>query len=217
MNKTNIEWCDYTWNPVTGCHHGCKYCYARKFANRFYPKDVGFNPHLWPERLKEPNALKKPARIFVCSMADLFGDWVPREWIEKVFETVKACPWHNFYFLTKNPKRLAEFNPWLPNAWSGVTATDQKMMDEAMEGLRPVEGARKYISCEPLLGPVILPKKLRINWLIIGGLTGPESKTCQPKPEWIKNLIDQAGDGGVPLFLKNNLRWPNKIQEWPNE
>jgi len=92
MNRTRIEWCDFTWNPVTGCYHGCDYCYARRIAHRFFPKTVGFNPYFWRDRLREPLALKKPARIFVCSMADLFGDWVPREWIEAVFETVRDCP-----------------------------------------------------------------------------------------------------------------------------
>jgi protein gp37 len=212
MNRTRIEWCDFTWNPITGCRHGCDYCYARRIAHRFFPKTVGFNPYFWRDRLQEPLALKKPARIFVCSMADLFGDWVTREWIEAVFETVKACPRHTFHFLTKNPKRLADFNPWPPNAWAGATATDQGMMDEAVERLHLVEGARTYISCEPLLAPVILPENAGIDWLLIGALTG--AKKSQPPHSWVESLVESAKDQNVPVFVKNNLKG-FQLQEWP--
>jgi len=212
MNRTRIEWCDFTWNPVTGCYHGCDYCYARRIAHRFFPKTVGFNPHFWPDRLNEPLALKKPARIFVCSMADLFGDWVPRAWNEAVLETVRACPRHTFHFLTKNPKRLPWFNPWPPNAWAGATATDQEMMDEAVNKLRLVEGARKYISCEPMLAPVILPENAGIDWLLVGALTG--AKKGQPSPAWVESLVDSSKDQSVPVFVKNNLKG-FQLQEWP--
>jgi protein gp37 len=212
MNRTRIEWCDFTWNPVTGCYHGCDYCYARRIAHRFFPKTVGFNPYFWRDRLKEPLALKKPARIFVCSMADLFGEWVPREWIEAILETVRAYPRHTFHFLTKNPKRLANFNPWLPNAWAGATATDQGMMDEAVERLRLVERARTYISCEPLLAPVILPKDAGIDWLLIGALTG--AKKSQSPHSWVESLVDSAKDQKVAVFVKNNLKG-FQLQERP--
>ncbi|MFZ5451675.1 MAG: DUF5131 family protein [Thermodesulfobacteriota bacterium] len=212
MNRTRIEWCDFTWNPVTGCHHGCDYCYARRIAHRFFPKTVGFNPYFWRDRLREPLALKKPAQIFVCSMADLFGEWVPREWIEAVLEPVRACPRHTFHFLTKNPRRLAGFNPWPPNAWAGATATDQGMMDKAVERLRPVEGARKYISCEPLLAPVILPENAGIDWLLIGALTG--AKKSQPPHSWVESLVNSAKDQNVPVFVKDNLKG-FQLQEWP--
>jgi len=212
MNRTRIEWCDFTWNPVTGCHHGCDYCYARRIAHRFFPKTVGFNPHFWRDRLQEPLTLKKPARIFVCSMADLFGDWVPREWIEAVLNTVRACPRHIFHFLTKNPKRLADFNPWPPNAWAGATATDHGTMDQAVERLHLVEGARTYISCEPLLAPVILPQNAGIDWLLVGALTG--AKKSQPPLSWVESLVDSAKDQKVPVFVKNNLKG-FQLQEWP--
>ena len=132
MNKTKIDWCDMTWNPVTGCLHGCEYCYARRIAERFkcdnetfakkhinsstddficYEGEYhcafpfGFKPTLYMERLDEPQHIKKPHNIFVCSMADLFGDWVSDEWIQQVFKACEVAPQHNYLFLTKNPKR----------------------------------------------------------------------------------------------------------------
>ena len=109
MNKTKIEWTNWTWNPVVGCKHNCWYCYGKRIAKRFFKDNPNYEPKFYPERLKEPYTLKKPSKIFVCSMADLFGDWVKMNWIERVIKVVKENPQHTFQFLTKNPKRYLEF------------------------------------------------------------------------------------------------------------
>ena len=216
MNKTNIEWTDYTWNPVPGCEHGCPYCYARPMAHRFYPPEIGFKPHFWPERLDEPMRLLKPSKIFVTSMGDLFGKWVPDEWIEAVLETVEACPQHTFQFLTKNPERM--IGRWPDNCWMGATATDQAMFDKASWFLSFIpNNAVKFISCEPLLGPIRLTNKWgyeHLNWIIIGAMTGP--KAVKPKEIWIWRLIEDAAEHNIPVFAKANLgKFYSKWQAWP--
>lgn len=214
MNRTKIEWCDYTWNPVTGCLHGCGYCYARKMAGRFYPAAVGFRPWFWRKRLEEPLRMKKPARIFVSSMGDLFGDWVPAAWIRQVMETVRNCPRHTFVFLTKNPRRLQEFNPWPENAWTGATATDQETYEKALRHLPLVEATVRFISFEPLLGPILLHRQIgHFDWAVIGAMTGP--KAAKPEPAWIEKLIDRCRLLDIPVFVKANVDWPEDIQEWP--
>jgi protein gp37 len=255
MNRTKIEWCDYTWNPVTGCWgpggtreypRHCAYCYAQRLAERFMADGYGFMPHFWPERLDQPERIKKPSRIFVCSMGDLFGDWVPDKWIAEVQQVAHDTPRHTFIFLTKNPARYAEFNPWPKNCWLLTTCENQAAADERIPELLKADCRVRGVSLEPLLGAVdlnkvpypdpyfkvsgregVLPdpkesddyvwsqKERGARWLIIGAMTGPGSKTHQPKPEWIQSLIDQARAAGVPVFLKDNLKWPEKIQEWP--
>jgi protein gp37 len=213
MNKTDIEWTDYTWNPVTGCKHGCPYCYARDIAHRFYPKEIGFRPHFWKERLGEPARLKKPAKIFVCSMADLFGDWVPQEWIDQVLKVARECPQHTFQFLTKNPRRLLFIN-WPDNAWVGVTANNQPMFNEAAWRLSLTFKAKvRFISIEPFLSPVRMWKeRYSLDWLIIGGQTG--KRPLQPDPEWVGNLIADAGQRGIGVFTKDNLEGFH-VRQWP--
>ena len=176
MNKTRIEWCDYTWNPVTGCLHGCPYCYARKVATRFggldgvgsdgllwlserrdSPYPAGFMPTLHRYRLEEPAHKTKGVTIFVCSMADLFGDWVPEEWIERVFTACQNAPQHNYIFLTKNPQMYEQLArggrlPALPNFWYGNSITSQ---DDAYI---PNIHANRLLSIEPLLRPLKLYK-----------------------------------------------------------
>jgi len=211
MNKQGpgrIDWTDYTWNPVTGCLNTCSYCYARATYERF---GMSFEPTFHHERLSEPARLKRPSKIFVCSVADLFGPWVPREWIDRVLEVVHANPQHTFQFLTKYPGRLYHWNPWPGNAWMGVTATDQASMDVALEHLSHVLARVRFVSAEPLLGPTEVD--LGISWIVIGSMTGPGA--TPPKPEWVTGLIDQAREQGLPVWLKGNLKWPVTIQEWP--
>lgn len=224
MNRTKIDWCDYTWNPVTGCLHDCSYCYARRIAERFnggkaYPFGFGPTSHL-SKRINEPALIKKSSKIFVCSMADLFGEWswkVP--WngghmagnavINSVFETVNKCPQHTFFFLTKNPRRYREFK--IPhNAWAGTTVNNHNDLVRIYH--LPLEGNR-FISIEPLLGDINIAGWLFIDWIIIGAQTGPGAKP--PKPEWVQSIIDQAHARNIPVFVKKNVHWPKVIKEFP--
>lgn len=237
MNRTKIEWVrnpdgsqGFTWNPVTGCLHGCSYCYARRIAKRFAtpvgeyghdcsqpprplherrykggnPWPYGFAPTLHSFRLREPRARKKPAMIFVCSMADLFGKWVPAEWIESVLKTVRACPQHTFMFLTKNPERYWEF--YFPgNCWLGATATDQESWDRAISYFSEYRNNDWYfISAEPLLRSINPRGMNEIDWLI----TGADSTRGAKKPErqWVMDLYNAARLAGVPVFMKDNLK-----------
>lgn len=191
MKKTKIDWADSTWNPVTGCLHGCEYCYARGIANRFgwhanepdinervlyeipvfdgkkqpYPFD--FAPTFHQYRLGEPAAWTKPRTIFVCSMADLFGDWVPDEWIKQVFEACEAAPQHRFLFLTKNPTRFGRINGWnhqynneyaKDNMWFGTTITRQYELNRIRE--LPYGNAHTFLSVEPILERIDLDRYL---------------------------------------------------------
>lgn len=236
LNKTAIEWTDYTWNPVTGCKHGCDYCYARRIAERFkggkaFPN--GFEPTFHPERLRDfrktvmitPSvgvAKYHKVKVFVCSMADLFGDWVPPEWIEKVIEVTHENPTVTFQFLTKNPSRYGEFS-FPSNCWLGTTVEGPEQVDRIAQIQHEVgEENILFVSFEPLLGNVLKGtyEKFRwqvddIDWIIIGAMTGMRAKQFQPKKEWADNLIWAARGAGTPIFLKSNLNWPEKIQEYP--
>lgn len=236
MNKSKIDWCDFSWNPVTGCRHGCEYCYARKMARRFsgdirinignkilqkqldglyvltepfkdeagnvllYP--AGFEPTLHEYRLSNPSEKKKPANIFVCSMADLFGDWVPDEWIKRVFDACKAAPWHNYLFLTKNPKRyqtLAQDGnlPKGDNFWYGSSTPYCG---------NPIFWADEYntfVSIEPIqedINPITIP----VDWVILGAETGTSSTKTYPKREWIDKIAAACSENGVPFFMKDS-------------
>ncbi len=216
MNRTKIEWTDFTWNPVTGCLHGCPYCYGRKIANRFrsiFPN--GYKPTFHPERLEEPYRIKKPSKIFVCSMGDLFGNWVPAKWIEAVIRVAEDNPQHIFQFLTKNPARYKEFS-FPRNCWLGTTVTSYEDQDRILDLPRYGENGRtiNFVSFEPLLGEVNLEGWIwgYIDWVIIGAQTNPYRP---PKPEWVERIIVGARRNGKPVFLKDNLRWPERIQEFP--
>lgn len=215
-----IGYADWSWNPVTGCWGPggtaekplwCSYCYARRIAERFRGSKAwpqGFDPMFHPERLYEPLRKRKPSKIFVCDMADLFGAWVPSAHIQEIFTTVRLAPQHTFLFLTKNPARLRrEFNPWPPNAWVGVTATDGEMLWSAIIHLKEVDAPVKFLSAEPLLENLdITAEDLRhggINWVIIGGATQPYRP---PKREWLQELEVAAHSAGIPVFEKNNLK-----------
>ncbi|MEM4454451.1 MAG: DUF5131 family protein [Thermofilaceae archaeon] len=206
MNATKIEYCDYTWNFVTGCLHGCVYCYARRISQRF---NRSFSPKFHPERLKEPLEVKKPSIIFAVSMGDLFGDWVPMEWIEHGLRVIRMAHWHNFILLTKNPKRLVEFN-YPPNVWLGITV-DTQGRGEGLKYLLQTDAKVKFISFEPLLERINIDLH-GVDWIIIGAQTCPEK---QPEKEWVDLLIEQADKLGVPVFLKNNLRYSIKRCEMP--
>lgn len=197
MPKTKIEWTEYSWNPVTGCtpiSEGCQNCYAKRMANRLrgrcgYPADEPFRVTLHPEKLDEPLKWEKPRRVFVCSMGDLFHEDVPDEFIEKVFDVMATVSRHTFIVLTKRPRRLLEFVKWQThetgegylnegNVWLGVTAENQQRADERIPILLQIPAAVRFVSVEPMLGPVDLSK-----WL--GGTWYCETCECIVDPEFV--------------------------------
>ncbi len=216
MNKTGIEWCDYTWSPVTGCTRGCPYCYARRMAQRLrgragYPQDDPFRPTMHWDRLFEPEERLQPARIFVCSMGELFSPDVPDNWVEDVRHQCLHAPQHTFIFLTKNPHLLAKWNPWPDNAWVGVSAVADGDMTLALTNLAAVDAPVRFVSCEPLLGAITMrshPMEGRCDWLIIGAQSGPGARQHWPHRDWVDELVEAADRAGVPVFLKDNLRQP---------
>jgi protein gp37 len=251
MNKTKIEWCDMTWNPVTGCHHKCAYCYARNIANRFggcaatqtnnanyifsadsyeitfkHIKDNGtyapfpyrFKPTFHKYRLHEPEKIEERKNIFVCSMADLFGSWVPDNWIEQV---LKACYLrHWYFFLTKNPQRYIELSetkklPGDGNFWYGTTITKQD------QPYFQSDNHCTFLSIEPLQG--LFDRNLddlKAGWIIIGAETGNHKDKIVPRREWIEAIVEKCRVQNVPVFMKNSLAdiWGEPlIQEYPRE
>lgn len=211
MQRTKIEWCDYTWNPIVGCLKGCKYCYARKIATRFagggaFPK--GFEPTFHPERLAD-HFPKRPSKIFVCSMGELFGDWIPDWQIKDVFGTIQHYPKHTFIFLTKQPQNLIKWTPFPDNCWVGVSVTSNAEMTNAYYGLSGIHAGKRFISFEPLLGDIGINDHVNIkewlDWVIIGAQTKPYRP---PRVEWVKDIVDAADKAGIPVFLKDNLGWP---------
>lgn len=228
FNSTNqmVDWANWTWNPVTGCWHGCNYCYARDIANRFtngFPN--GFEPTFHPDRLAAPANTKVPAgagknstanNVFVCSMADLFGKWVPEEWILQIFEQVQKNPQWNFLFLTKFPQRLQEINDILggfpDNAWVGTTVDTQARVSVAEKAFANITAKVKWLSCEPLLEPVVFKSLKMFNWIVIGSQSkSSQAPAFQPETKWVADLMHQATVAKLKIYLKENL----KIKETP--
>jgi protein gp37 len=211
-----IDWARWSWNPITGCEHNCPYCYAHDIAERFrgttqfFPN--GFEPTLHPGRLSAPlNRMPPPSddprdrRIFVCSMADLFGRWVPEEWIEAVLQVIRQAPAWTFLMLTKFPKRMAEFE--IPkNVWMGTTVDLQARVENAEKAFEHVRAGVKWLSLEPLLESLQFSHLDRFNWMVIGGAS-KSSKTPErkPNPEWIADLRRHADAAKVPVYEKSNL------------
>lgn len=179
MNKTKIEWTDRTWNPVWGCKNNCWYCYAKRIGMRF----VGnFEPRFYPERIKQPYAVNQPLKIFVCSMADLFGNWIPDKWIKRIIRVARENPQHTFQFLTKNPNRMNQFK-FPDNCWVGTTITKQNELHRIGD-LVKTNAKFHFVSFEPLLEEIEADLEGEdIDLIIIGALTGEKQKT---KPEWDK-------------------------------
>jgi len=209
-DKSAIEWTDATWNPVTGCTQvgpGCDHCYALRLAERFrgvpnHPYEQGFDLRLWPERLELPLKWKTPRRIFVNSMSDLFHKNIPDDYIRQVFNVMVQADWHIFQVLTKRSSRLASLGkalPWRPHIWAGVSIELNQMVSRANH-LRRVPAHVRFISAEPLLGPLPDLKLEGIHWLITGGESGPDSRYCDP--EWVRHLRDRCLEQGVAFFHK---------------
>jgi protein gp37 len=248
MNKSKIEWCDFTWNPVTGCLHDCPYCYARNIVYRFGNLDcgtsqttlkkpfiinrlngekkrinfpAGFSPTFHRYRLDEPQKFKKPQNIFVCSIADLFGEWVSDEWIQAVFEACEKAPQHRYLFLTKNPKRyieLAKKNILPRRHWYGYTATAENELWRVTHA-DDCPCINLFISIEPIIEQFSFDVTTHCpaDWIIIGKETGSRKDKVIPKREWIEGIV-KYNNLRVPVFMKNNLKeiWGGPlIQEYP--
>lgn len=242
MSKSNIEWCDYSWNPIVGCRHDCPYCYAKVFAKRF-AGDVrqninddrcikhenglyevtepfinrkgralafpfGFNPTLMSYRLNDPKTWLTGRNIFVGSTADVFGEWVPDEWIESIFNACKEGPQHNYLFLTKNPYRyrtLAQQDllPKGENMWYGYSFTTTQA-----DILVKDNKFHTFVSIEPILediGDYIQDFPQIADWVIIGAETGQHKDKVIPKKEWIDNIISHCNKWNIPVFMKDSL------------
>lgn len=268
--KTKIDWVDATWNPVTGCLHGCEYCYARRIAERFEPYEIydpemalqrhaiankqliglgapyvldfpwqqrnkngtiqnapypfGFVPTFHRYKLDEPQLWKKPRTIFVCSMADLFGEWVPDEWIDDVIKATQRALQHRYLFLTKNPERYGE---WIErfetcsidgldeveNCWFGASASNNAEFERANRSMA------QWISIEPIrerietdedqfmeFNPYTGSERKRWAWVVIGAETGNSKNKVAPKREWIDDIATACADYGTPVFMKESLR-----------
>ena len=208
-DKSKIEWTEATWNPITGCSKvspGCAHCYAETFAERFrgvpgHPYQQGFDLKLWPERLRLPHLWREPRRIFVNSMSDIFHEDVPTDFVLKVFETMRQASHHEFQVLTKRSSRLRQLASqinWSDNIWMGVSVENQRWADR-IDDLRATPAAVKFLSCEPLLGPLRLNLK-GIDWVIVGGESGPHARRM--RSGWACSIRDQCRDAGVPFFFK---------------
>lgn len=250
MNKSKIEWCDYTWNPITGCRHNCEYCYARRMVARFagdvrlnkmakkdyslvpaadggedlYVLDApmlnetgnplvypfGFAPTLHRYRLDTPAKLKMGNNIFVGAMADVFGNWVPDEWIAEIFNICQKYPIHNYLFLTKNPRRYWELEdkgllPSVENMWYGFSYTNNES-----DGWASKYGDKNnFVSVEPLLEDLQLFDENILcraaKWVIIGAETGRSKTKVIPKIEWIDKILKHCDKFRIPVFMKDSL------------
>lgn len=246
MEKTKIEWCDSTWNPVTGCYHTCEYCYARAMINRFgsnfkskngakiheldtpilgrrnasegskkQPYPYNFEPTLHNYRLDDYKN-KKGRTIFVCSMADLFGEWVPDKWIEKVFSACKEAPQHRYLFLTKNHTRYVRMDldyklPIENNMWYGVSITNKRQAISAEDSIGELNSkAKVFLSIEPILEDISeeltnMIVDFGVNWVIIGAETGNRKDRVVPEKEWINKIISLCEENSTPVFMKDSL------------
>lgn len=244
-DKTKIEWTDATWNPVTGCRHGCEYCYARRIAERFggwtttfgvktmerytseelerpfyvargedkiakAPFPFGFEPTFHRYRLDIPAKWEKPRTIFVCSMADLFGEWVPTRWIVDVLDACETAPQHRYLFLTKNGQRYSELDylgllPHGANFWYG-TSTTRGLAARPTLPSGNGDLVKCFCSIEPIHGQVkIAGRAARTDWAIIGAETGNRAGKVVPRREWITSIVEQCDARGVPVFMKDSL------------
>ena len=209
-NNSSIEWTESTWNPLTGCTKispGCQHCYAERMALRLQSMGQphyanGFKLTLHEDSLELPLRWKRPQTIFVNSMSDLFHKDVPLGFIQKMFDVMNRASWHRFQVLTKRSDRLLELSPrlqWAPNIWMGVSVEKEDYLFRIAE-LRKTPAKIKFLSLEPLLGPLPNLKLRGINWVIVGGESGPGARPMDP--EWAFDIRDQCQAAGVAFFFK---------------
>ncbi len=207
---SKIEWTDATWNPVVGCTKvslGCKNCYAETFAERFrgvpnHAFERGFDLRLVPDKLNEPLKWNTPRKIFTCSMSDLFHESVPIEYLSRVFQVMNEAHWHTFQVLTKRSARLAELSTklkWSPNIWIGVSVENANHVNRIYDLLK-VPARLRFISVEPLLGPILELPLDGIDWVIVGGESGPKARPMELS--WARLIRKQCRKAGVAFFLK---------------
>ncbi|MEM7124905.1 MAG: phage Gp37/Gp68 family protein [Chloroflexota bacterium] len=207
---SQIEWTEMTWNPVTGCNkisQGCKYCYAERMAKRLKAMKQpryrnGFQVTLHEDLIDKPRRWIKSRVVFVNSMSDLFHEDVPLEFIEKVFNTMIECPQHTFQVLTKRGKRLRELGsslPWADNIWMGVSVEDNKVVHR-IKDLQNVPAKVRFLSCEPLIGPLDNLPLEGIHWAIVGGESGPGARPMESN--WVESILAQCRASDVAFFFK---------------
>lgn len=210
MAQSAIEWTEATWNPVTGCDKvspGCKHCYAEVMARRLQGMGQpnyqnGFRLTLQPHMLGRPLAWRRPQMIFVNSMSDLFHAAVPTEFIERVFDTIRRAHWHTFQVLTKRAQRLKELGPtltWPPNLWMGVSV-ERDDYTHRIDHLRRTPAQTRFLSLEPLLGPLPSLDLTGIDWVIVGGESGVRSRPMARS--WVVDIKRRCRQAGVPFFFK---------------
>jgi protein gp37 len=223
FNQTNdsVDWASWTWNPVTGCEHGCRFCYAREIANSermapYYPNK--FEPTFHPYRLNAPKNTSKPksddardGRVFVCSMADLFGKWVPNAWIESVFKACLDSPEWEYLFLTKWPARYSKM-PLIKKAWYGASIIQQSDVKRVESDMAKIDSddVIKWISLEPMLGPIKFEDISWCNLVVIGAQTSTNQPdgfvpSFSPHYDWVHDIVEQCREFCVPYYLKENL------------
>ena len=207
---SSIEWTDVTWNPVTGCtkiSHGCKHCYAERMARRLREMGVekyrgGFSVAMHESTLGDPLKWKRPRSIFVNSMSDLFHKSVSTMFIEKVFDVMNRAPHHRFQVLTKRPSRVVQMDNrlhWAPNMWLGVSIESERWLGR-LALLKETGAHVKFLSLEPLLGPLPSIPLDGIDWVIVGGESGPGARPMEA--DWVRDIRDQCESNGVPFFFK---------------
>jgi protein gp37 len=209
-DRSAIEWTDSTWNPVRGCTKvspGCKHCYAETFAERFrgvpgHAFEQGFDLRLVPEKLSQPLHWARPRRIFVNSMSDLFHEDIPLDYIRRVFAIMVEAHWHSFQILTKRSKRLTAVCselPWPPNVWMGVSIESAEYAWRALD-LMKIPARVRFVSAEPLLGPIPDLPVEGLDWMIVGGESGRHARTMEL--DWARELRNKCRKHGVAFFLK---------------
>ena len=242
MTKTSIEWTDRVWNPVTGCSkvsQGCKNCYAETIADRFWGDRKFTDVRCHEDRLEQPLHWRKPSRVFVNSMSDLFHEDVPMSFLNRVFKVMTDCPQHTFQVLTKRPIRMLAYmsqrDTIPPNVWLGVSVEDQATADERIPLLLQTPAAVRWISYEPSLGPLDFSQVIMgdgdhldtlyndgedagIDWVVCGGESGPHARPMHP--DWARSVRDQCIAAGVPFFMKQMGGSRDKggdMSEWPED
>lgn len=227
QDNDSIEWAQWSWNPITGCKHDCPYCYARDIATRFYPQK--FEPSIYPLRFAAPANTPVPVKaaedtafrnVFTGSMADIFGRWVPNEWIERVLQTVADNDEWNFLFLTKFPQRVHEFGELPSNAWMGTTVDCQDRVAGAEKAFAKMGGGIKWLSVEPMLTPLKFKKLEMFDWVVIGGASkSSQTPAWVPPMDWIVDLHAAARRAQCAVYYKSNAGITDdaRLREFPWE